>query len=576
MSEAAPEPAIAPQPRPAIRNELAPIKSAIHSVLYTHNPFYLISTCLLLMGVRLVYGRVEVGQLNCGIMMAVLGGYALLSAGVACLIVKLGSVWDDARSIFVSLLIVFVAISVSADELLMLESQSAIGLILIAYVFAASVTEGMIRGLRIRLAPVYRVPLHLMLAVLCLYPYVCSAEAFGLIMVRERDVLYRILGFPCIFAGALLTLWPAMRLGSPAAANNGTPWKWPAFPWSLFGLLTALAAFRSYIISFCFGPIEGNDVHFAGYFLVPIALAWLFLIAEYGVMHSRRIVVERALQLAPLVMVLPFVGVRDGLSRVFMADLAMHGFSPVFWTAIALTAMFAWFRLRGVREATIGVAGMLLLLTVIQPGTVDSVSFSDPAMWPLCAAGAVLLFEGLLRRSSEMLYVAALLVAFGVACLLPLDTPVATRIAVGFHIVMLAGLLIGVLLKDASARWMLRIAAVQLMLGCGFASQIETLPQVWKLTYIATSAAIMFGIWYFSRERWLLLAGVFGLGAFSVAASQRGLALASNQVGARAVRSIALAVLSFVVALLISLSKAGRLPSAWRQLMKTERTAVNK
>src|SRR5690606_20125594 len=75
------------------------------SLLYNHNPFYVISAVLMLYAVRSLYGELEIGAINCWIMMGVFAGYTALLAGIGVLIVRWGKVWEDARSIFVVVLL---------------------------------------------------------------------------------------------------------------------------------------------------------------------------------------------------------------------------------------------------------------------------------------------------------------------------------------------------------------------------------------------------------------------------------------------------------------------------------------
>ena len=48
--------------------------------LYNHNPFYAISTVLMLFAVRNAYGELTIGAINCWIMMGVLAAYTALLA----------------------------------------------------------------------------------------------------------------------------------------------------------------------------------------------------------------------------------------------------------------------------------------------------------------------------------------------------------------------------------------------------------------------------------------------------------------------------------------------------------------
>ncbi len=110
--------------------------------LYNHNPFYAISTVLMLFAVRNAYGELTIGMINCWIMMGVLAAYTALLALIGVLIVRQGKVWEDARSIVLLLIILFLAVSISADDLFVkMESTAGGGLLLLCgYIFSAVVT----------------------------------------------------------------------------------------------------------------------------------------------------------------------------------------------------------------------------------------------------------------------------------------------------------------------------------------------------------------------------------------------------------------------------------------------------
>ena len=66
-------------------SEPTPRPSVLRS-LYNHNPFYAVSAVLMLYAVRAAYGELEIGTINCWIMMGVLAAYTLVLAGIGVLI----------------------------------------------------------------------------------------------------------------------------------------------------------------------------------------------------------------------------------------------------------------------------------------------------------------------------------------------------------------------------------------------------------------------------------------------------------------------------------------------------------
>src|SRR5436190_1418534 len=142
---------------------------SIARLLYTQNPFYLLSVAFVLHSTRLWY-REGAGPFDPWPLMAIIGGYILLAAVTGFLLVRFGKVWDDARSIFLILLLLFVELSLTFDGLLISQPATGRALLATGLVLAAVVSEGLMIGLRIRMPVLYRVPYHLILALLFLYP----------------------------------------------------------------------------------------------------------------------------------------------------------------------------------------------------------------------------------------------------------------------------------------------------------------------------------------------------------------------------------------------------------------------
>jgi len=93
------------------------VRPSIVKYLYTHNPFYAISAVLMLYAIRTAYERLGIEASNCWLMTGALAGYTLVLAVIGVWIVRWGKVWEDARSILLMLLVLFLAVSISADDL---------------------------------------------------------------------------------------------------------------------------------------------------------------------------------------------------------------------------------------------------------------------------------------------------------------------------------------------------------------------------------------------------------------------------------------------------------------------------
>src|SRR3569623_1545860 len=137
--------------------------------IYTHIPYYVISAWFVFSGLRVSFDTggetFETWALIGG-----LAGYALLLAGSACLLIRLGSVWEDVRSLIVHVLLMFLAISVSLDGAIAHKPEAGRWWLIGALGLAIAMSEGLLRGLRVRLPRGYRAPYYLILSLFFLYP----------------------------------------------------------------------------------------------------------------------------------------------------------------------------------------------------------------------------------------------------------------------------------------------------------------------------------------------------------------------------------------------------------------------
>ncbi|MGE5192039.1 MAG: hypothetical protein ACM3U2_06010, partial [Deltaproteobacteria bacterium] len=327
--------------------------------LYTQNPFYLLSAGLILYGLHVSF-RPEAGQLiNPWALMAALCGYALLLALTAYLIVRLGKVWEDARSLVLVLLLVLLAVSVSFDEIINTSPPHGYGLLLFGLGFSTAVSEALLRGLTLRFPALFRGPYYAILTLFFVYPLFVSPEVTEL---PAATIDFRILLFSVAAAAIFLFLIPAIRRGASYVSQDGTPWRWPWFPWSAFGFLALGVCLRSYGLSFSFSPARGMESTFGLYYLVPFLLALLVLALEIGIVEKIHAVQNAAVCLAPGLMLLAIPS--DGGSApygIFLASLVDRAGSPVFFTILGLALFYAWGWLRGMRRSEWGLVAALLL-----------------------------------------------------------------------------------------------------------------------------------------------------------------------------------------------------------------------
>src|SRR5262245_26013632 len=242
--------------------------------VYTHNPFYLVSVVLVLFGLQRSTAA-GVDWKSDAWTIGVLFGYTLSLGVVAFAVVRFGRVWDDARTIMLVIVLLLLAISVRFDVIALRDPWLGGAWLLVGLAFAVILSEGLLRSLRIRLAAMYRWPYYLIFVLLFGYPLWLAT-----LSVRFLDhwMVWSVFLFPAIASIFFLALWPAARAKGTTA--NGTPWKWPWYPWSLFFVLMIGIGLRTYWLSVSFQPGQVGEIAFQPYFLIPLALTTALLLLE--------------------------------------------------------------------------------------------------------------------------------------------------------------------------------------------------------------------------------------------------------------------------------------------------------
>lgn len=551
-------------------------RPSVWKYLYNHNPFYVISTLLMLFSIRSAYGTLEIGAINTSFMMGVLAAYTLVLGVVGVLIVRWGKVWEDARSVILLVLLMFLAVSICADDLFVNVStvNAGAGLMLFGFLFSSSVSEAVLRWAKIRLGIWYRIPYHLMLALFYLAPWMCTPELHPRSRPMQEWLLF---SFPVTAGVLFLCLLPAVRRGREYAAENGTPWGWPLFPWTAFGLIAFAVALRSYALTMTYGfigPIwrdapSGKKIVFetiwGPYFLVPLAFAILVLLLEAGFVLRSRQLVTRVLLSAPalLLMSIPMAD-----SRVFLKFLTRFvdtvG-SPIWLTVLLLIGLYAWAWIRGVRGAIYGVAGAIALLTFIGPRTIGSGTLVPAQYWPALIIAGMLFVFGLWKRSSPACAGAAVAGSIALWFALP-DTVLANyRLITTFHILWGTILALGLMFRDEFAAVLRAVSAMVVPVSAFAALTSSTaleIPVAWRLTYIGVLAAaslVIAGIW---RTSWFYTAFVGTAAVMMYAGVAITFRWAADQLGRSAVTAFAWSLGMLMLAFLISAHKARWLQSS--------------
>ncbi len=557
-----------------------PVQSrrSVLSWLYNHNPFYVISACLMLFAVRSLYREQAIGEINCWMMMTVLSAYTALLAGVSISIVRWGQVWEDARSLLVVILLLFLAISVSADDLFASMESSTAGsaLMFSGYLFSAIVTETILwlSGLRLRAG--YRVPLHLFLILFFFAPWWCSPELHS----RSSQALeWTIFAFPICAAALLLMLLPAVRRGPDYANSNGSPWRWPLYPWTAFLVLAVAASFRSFALAMTFGPsgpiwIEGPsssrmisfDTIWGTYFLIPIVFAGLLLLFEGALASDNRRIALRAMRLMPFLMILALPFNNGPVAHSFLRQVTATLGSPLWLTLCLLTAFYAWAIWRKMPHAEWRLGAAVALFSLIGPESTGLATFHPFQLGPLVTSGLFLLSFGIWRRSAWTTFAGTGMLSVALGVWLSDFTTPRWSLAIGYHAAWLSLIAVGFLyrkdgniLQDLGAFLMLAMAYV----AFNAPALSDAHPDGVLLAYVATLTIISGGLALAAQRA--SYRGVFCI--LDAASGYLVLRIAflslANIVELRTLSVLSWSGGSLIIAVLISSHKAKWLPPGW-------------
>ncbi len=405
-----------PDVTPPVEAELAPVEvepmpvkaepTPLHLMrfLYNSNPFYLISAAIVLYAETVVF-RTGALDRNALVPLGLNAAFTALLAGTSIFIVRWGRVWDDARSIFMCVLLLLMTQSIGSDSELLDGDFAGRAYLTAGFFFSLGVIESIRRGLNIRFPRGFLIGVYSVLGAFFAWPLLLAE-----LILRYPDTrtpsLWGILAFP-VAAALLFALGflPAARCGSRCAEGSNTPWRAPLFPWSAAVMLWVGILLRTYLMTLSFHAAHGELGNFGAlesgfglYMLLPPALAALLLIVEYR--KADRAADSAAVVLLPaLLLLLAITPGRPSASyREFYQLVFCHGFTPAALVFSSIALFYGYARLRGFRECEGALAVTLFLALLFRVG---------PSWFPAVAGiGALaLLFRFLLRWNNTFMRV---------------------------------------------------------------------------------------------------------------------------------------------------------------------------
>ena len=530
--------------------------------LCTSNPFYVLSAGLFLAGLWASF-EAQNGDVQTWALMSGLTAYTLLLAVTACLLVRFGGVWDDVRTVLLLVVLLFLATSVTFDDVLVADAGRGLACYLGGLLVAVVVSEGLLWGARLKLPALFRIPYYLILGLFFLYPLFIS-PLLG--EPQSEKLMWAVFGFSPTAGLVVLTLLPAIRRGENYVRNNGSPWQWPLYPWVLFGLLGFAVPARAILLCWSMHLIAGRDIDrliFGPYFLVPFGFAVAVLLLEIAIVSQRRGVRQTALAFPVWLVVLAMVGHRsdpiyEGFLEKFTARL---GGDPLFLTLLASAGFYAYAALRRVPSAVEALTAALVVLAFVRPNSFTKGAQAAPWSLPILTAATLQLGLGLWRRNAWRCLIGGGGLAAGAALALPAEAPL-LRCIVAFHLVMLVVLLVGAAFDNDLGRRLRVVGGGMVMLGCvaavfGWFGQPASVP-AWTLSVYPVMLAALLAGYGLLLTHWPshLLAGL-ALSPWLATGAWRVYAILRREVVG--LDYITLSMALFAVAVLISLAKSGLL-----------------
>lgn len=541
------------------------MQTKLHSCarfLYTHNPFYLLSASFVLYGLHAAFGeRSELAESavseNVWLLAGSLCGYTLVLALTAYLVVRLGRVWEDARSLALLVILMFVAISVSFDEICNALPSTAGTVLTFGLIFSLLVSEGLIRSLEIKFPPSYRLPLYLTFGLFFLYPLWVSPN-----LTEQSDLVtsWRVLSFPLAAGVVTLTLLPAVRRGSSFLRKNGTPWEWPWYPWPVFVFLAIGVCFRSYVLTLSFQAARGLETSFSLYYLAPFLFAILVILSEIGFAeHSRRL---QRFVLATLALLL-VVSIPLGHGQpfeLFLGSVVERIGSPLWIAFWGVGAFYAYLWGRGIKEAEFACMAALLLLTTIGPRTVGFDTITEPQWWPLAVIAVTQTVRTLVLRSSLRFVIAGGSLLAAMSCLAQGSWFTSHHGVIPLHLTVALSILAGFIFADRFSQIVRRISPFAIILPAivvGIAGERFGASELLRVIYVSVLCGIAFGCWLATRERLWQLALVANAVSVVMATAIWLHTGVQHVIPPRALAALGGGLMCFLIAALISALKGG-------------------
>jgi hypothetical protein len=530
----------------------------------TSNPFYVLSALLVCLGLWVSFGAQTETYQTWALLLGMVG-YTLLLAVTACLLVRFIGIWDDVRTVLLLVVLMFLATSVTFDDVLARDSILGINCYLGGLFFAVLVSEGMLRAIGLRLPPLFRAPYYLVLALFFLYP---AAIVPLLDQPLSESLCWALFGFSPAAGLVFLTLIPAIRRGRGYVGENGSPWRWAWYPWTLFGVLGFGVVARSALLAWSMHHIPSAETEpyiFGPYFLVPFGLAVALLLLEIAVVEKLRGVLGAAFVLPAILVLLTLFGHRaDPMYIWFLGRFTDRlGGSPLYLTLLASAGFYGYAAFRRVPAALDALTAAFIALGFVSPQTLDLDSLVTLRAWPILCAAAVQTALGLYRRSAWRCLIGTACAAISVTVSMHPGGAGAHQWPLAYHLALVAVLLVGAAFDDRLGRLLRTAGATMSLLAAlvvmtGWADRAAGAPKWLIEAYPLGMALLIAGYGVMLGHRHSLISASLIVSGWIAFLGCRGYVSIRRAVAG--LDYIAIGMVLLCLAVLTSMAKGGALP----------------
>jgi hypothetical protein len=333
---------------------------------------------------------------------------------------------------------------------------------------------------------------------------------------------------------------------------------------------------RAFLLCWSMHLLPARDLDqliFGPYFLIPFGFAVAALLLEIGLVSARPGVIWTALAMPLALVPLGLIGHRgDAIYREFLGQFTgALGGQPIYLTLLASAAFYAYVALRRVPLATETLTLALVALAVVAPVGEVRTSAGHLLPAPILAAAVLQLVLGWRRREAWRCLLAGMGLVAAVATLLPTELWAGPwGVGIVFHLGLLTLFVVGAIFRDLVGWWIRSATAVLAAAACvasmfGGLGELAAWPAWGVVSYPLVMAALLACYGLLLGHRLAVVLTMWIMACWLARVAWWGYVVGRHVMAG--MDQLALSMALFIVAVLISIGKAGMLRGlGWQRI----------